>query len=65
LGQLPNNIISVTSLLLFNSNECPYKEYSFIDNLRRQDRKNTEDAEPLEEPETSFYDFQVETNHIN
>jgi hypothetical protein len=46
LGQLPVNISSVTSLLLFNTNECPYKEYSFIDNLRRQDRRYLKASAP-------------------
>ncbi len=33
LGRLPDNLDSVSSLLLFNSNENPYKAYRNLDNL--------------------------------
>jgi WAS family protein 1 len=33
LGRLPDNLNSVSSLLLFNSNENPYKAYRNLDNL--------------------------------
>jgi WAS family protein 1 len=33
IGHLPENIDSVTNLLLFNSNQNPYKKYSSLDNL--------------------------------
>ncbi|KAL0233980.1 hypothetical protein PCE1_002483 [Barthelona sp. PCE] len=33
LGSLPHKINSVSSLLLFNTSENPYKEYTIIDNL--------------------------------
>lgn len=34
LGGLPKNLISVSSLLLFNTEENPYKKYVTIDPLR-------------------------------
>jgi WAS family protein 1 len=33
IGHLPEKIDSVTNLLLFNSNQNPYKKYSSLDNL--------------------------------
>lgn len=33
LGRLPDNLDSVSSLLLFNSNDNPYKAYRSLDNL--------------------------------
>ena len=33
LGNLPQHLPSVSSLLLFNSNETPYTEYNHLDNL--------------------------------
>ena len=40
LGQLPHNITSVSSILLFNSTINPYKNYQTIDNLLSIGRNN-------------------------
>jgi hypothetical protein len=39
LGHLPSSIASLDNLLLFNTEENPYKEYSPVDALLMQDRK--------------------------
>eukprot|EP00002_Diphylleia_rotans_P011916 TRINITY_DN2343_c0_g1_i1.p1 TRINITY_DN2343_c0_g1~~TRINITY_DN2343_c0_g1_i1.p1 ORF type:complete len:380 (-),score=102.53 TRINITY_DN2343_c0_g1_i1:114-1253(-) len=39
MGRLPDNISSVSSLLLFNTNENPYKNYSHLDNLLGKEGK--------------------------
>ena len=34
LGGLPRNLVSVSSLLLFNTEDNPYKRYVMVDPLR-------------------------------
>ena len=59
LGRLPHDINSVSSLLLFNSKEMPYKKYVSIDNLageeiapERRSRRKLEKQELEMQPET-------------
>lgn len=59
LGGLPQNCQSVSSLLLFNTMENPYKKYSIFDPLGgttkvRQAVKNEEDGEALGEAPNSI-----------
>eukprot|EP01117_Protostelium_nocturnum_P008075 TRINITY_DN2878_c0_g1_i2.p1 TRINITY_DN2878_c0_g1~~TRINITY_DN2878_c0_g1_i2.p1 ORF type:complete len:437 (-),score=161.43 TRINITY_DN2878_c0_g1_i2:201-1511(-) len=64
LGRLPENLPSVSSLLLFNSEDNPYKKYiSVLDNLAAKDRakqKATEAKKQLAEAPKSF----VEGDHL-
>jgi len=45
LGRLPENLPSVSSLLLFNTDENPYKVYHTLDNLLGTDREAREEEE--------------------
>jgi WAS family protein 1 len=45
LGRLPENLDSVASLLLFNSNQTPYKAYVTLDNLAGRDVKDKDKEE--------------------
>src|SRR5690606_35656374 len=47
LGRLPSSLSSVSSLLLFNSTENPYKKYVSIDTL---EKKIVEKVEPEADP---------------
>jgi hypothetical protein len=45
LGRLPAYILSVSSVLLFNSDTNPYQEYTTLDNLLGEDRAEVEEKE--------------------
>ena len=45
LGRFPRNVQEVSSVLLFNSTECPYQEYSNTDNLLGVDGNEALDEE--------------------
>ena len=44
LGRLPENITSIASLILFNSEENPYRKYVSLDNLKGKERDEIEDS---------------------
>jgi hypothetical protein len=46
LGGLPPNLMSVSSLLLFNTEENPYKRYAVVDPLRGAVTKTREGGCP-------------------
>ncbi|XP_063953782.1 WASH complex subunit 1-like isoform X2 [Lytechinus pictus] len=68
LGGLPRNIESITSLLLFNTSENPYKKYVMIDPLGAvtKTRKSIEDEEQRTEmgqaPTTILHGEQLDHN---
>lgn len=45
LGQIPSSVTSIDNLLLFNTEENPYKEYSPVDALLMQDRRRRAEIE--------------------
>eukprot|EP00465_Bigelowiella_longifila_P001735 CAMPEP_0185252326 /NCGR_PEP_ID=MMETSP1359-20130426/1453_1 /TAXON_ID=552665 /ORGANISM="Bigelowiella longifila, Strain CCMP242" /LENGTH=442 /DNA_ID=CAMNT_0027834467 /DNA_START=488 /DNA_END=1817 /DNA_ORIENTATION=+ len=65
LGRLPMNLPSVDSMLLFNSDENPYQNYSTFDNLlssllKKEKTRDLEDENPLADaPSTFGEDFEL------
>ena len=44
LGRLPKNLDNVSSLLLFNTNENPYKDYNIFDPLSQESKKKARES---------------------
>ena len=42
LGRMPENLVSVSEFLLFNSQDNPYRKYTSLDNLMGLQRKERE-----------------------
>lgn len=62
LGRLPDNLPSISSLLLFNTPENPYKKYVSLDNLAGTEKihkKEEEKKEKLAEAPKTFTDGDI------
>jgi len=62
LGQLPQGLKSVSSLILFNSQENPYKEYSLVDALLFRGRRRVDDVVVEDEENVFDGDILAETD---